>query len=138
MRTSVKEASTKEKSSVKRKWWTKPKTLIPFLVAVLTLVGLLVDLPKNLIEFCNFIVGEKIYLRGRIVDSKDSSVAGAVLKLEEVPGDSAITTSDGGFYFPRIPGKPDERMRLYVYAKEHRPYNQYVTLPGPVSIKLEE
>jgi hypothetical protein len=119
-----------------KKWWAKPKAIIYALIAVLTLIGLVLDRAKNLKEFYDSMTGGKTYLRGIVIDAQDSSVEGAVLKFIELPNDSAITTSDGGFYFPKIPGKPGESARLYVYAKGHKPYNQDVTLPGPVHVKL--
>jgi hypothetical protein len=121
-----------------KKWWKKLKSFIPFVLLVLTLIVLLLDLPKKLSEFYNSITGGKTVLRGIVKDSLDKPIEGVVLKIAELPADSAITTTDGGFYFPKISGKPGDRVRLYVYEKGHKPHNEYVTLPGPVRVVLEK
>ncbi len=42
-----------------KKWWIKPTAIITFLILVLTLIGLLLGLPKNLSEFYDSITGYK-------------------------------------------------------------------------------
>ncbi|MDP2364347.1 MAG: hypothetical protein Q8M94_11345 [Ignavibacteria bacterium] len=125
----------------KKKFWTKTKTLIASIIAVLTLITLLTDLPKKICEAYKLFAGDELIstpLRGRVINNVGDPIEGAILKIDELPSDSVITTSDGGFYFAEVPGKPGVRVRLSVISKEFRLYNEYVTLPGPVTIKLEE
>lgn len=120
-----------------KKWWTKPLTWISFLIAILTLIGLLLDLPKKISEAMS---DEAVTtpLRGRITNNLGNPIEGAILKIDELPGDSVIATSDGGFYFAEVPGKPGDRVRLYVFSKGFKSHNEYVTLPGPITIELNE
>jgi hypothetical protein len=123
-----------------KKFWTKTKTLIASIILVLTLISLLTDLPKKINDAYNLIVGDELIstpLRGRVINSLGNPIEGAILKIDELPSDSVITTSDGGFYFADVPGKPGDRIRLYIFSPSQNSHNEYVTLPGPVTIKLE-
>lgn len=124
-----------------RKWWTKTKVRILTLTSILVLIGLFLELPKKISETFEFIIGDEIVttpLRGMVTDKFSNPIEGAILKLDKLPLDSVITTSDGGFYFAEIKSKPGDRVRLYVFAKGFKSYNEYVTLPGPITIQLNE
>jgi hypothetical protein len=124
-----------------KKWWSKPKAVVGALIMVITLVGLLLDFPAKIEKSWESLGPQKVDstpLRG-IVRHKDTHpVAGAVVKVAELPEDSVVTTADGGFYFKGIPGKPGDRVRVYVRVKGQEVHDEYVTLPGPVQILLEE
>jgi hypothetical protein len=77
-------------------------------------------------------------LRGIVRKINQEPLSDVVVNVQELPAESVTTTTDGGFYFSKIPGKPGDRMRLYVSKSGYRPHNEYVTLPGPVNIILEK
>ena len=123
-----------------KKWWSRPVSMAAALVTVLTLVGLLLGLPEKISQFLEVVRPEPVEmtpLRG-LVMYKDTLVGGAVIRIDELPGDSVVTTSDGGFYFKGIPGKSGDRVRVYVRAAGHPVHNEYVALPGPARIILEQ
>jgi hypothetical protein len=76
-------------------------------------------------------------LRGVVSDIQRKPIADATVEIEELRGKPQTTTSDGGFYFPKVPGKAGDRARVFVKKPNYREQNEYVTLPGPVRITLE-
>ena len=92
-----------------------------------------------------FTLPEKIFhqspttvLRGVVRDMNGDPVFDAIVEVQEVPGKSTKTTSDGGFYFPEVPGNPGDRVRVYVTKPGYKKHNEYVTLPGPARVTLEK
>lgn len=77
-------------------------------------------------------------LRGVVRDMNGEPIIDAIVKVQEVPGESTTTTRDGGFYFPKVPGNVGDRVRVYVTKTGYQKHNEYVTLPGPVAILLEK
>lgn len=77
-------------------------------------------------------------LRGTVRNTNQEPLSDVVVNVQELPGESVTTTTDGGFYFSKIPGKPGDRVRVYASKNGYRPHNEYVTLPGPVNIILEK
>ncbi len=77
-------------------------------------------------------------LRGIVHNANQEPLSDVVVNVQELPGESVTTTTDGGFYFSKIPGKPGDRVRVYASKNGYRPHNEYVTLPGPVNIILEK
>lgn len=129
-------AKTEEK-----KWWKKLLIWISSSIIILTFIGYLLDLPKKISETYEFITGDELVttpLRGMVTNKMGNPVEGAILKITELPGDSVIATSDGSFYFADVPGKPGDRVRLYVFSEGYKSQNEYVTLPGPIKIVLNE
>jgi len=126
------ESKTKSKKKMR---WKKLYFVVAFCVAVLAILWYSIDLTQKINDL---ISKETSPLRGTVKNIDSYPVEGAILKLEELPNDSTITTSDGGFYFSDIPGKPGERVRLFISVKGYKPHNEYVTLPGPVIIQLEK
>jgi len=113
-------------------------------VKIVTLISLLVGIGIGVLTLGDRIT-EKFFpeipstpLRGLVTDRQGSPVADAVIAIDGNPELQAITTSDGGFYLPEIPGQPGDRVRVYVKKTGYRNHNEYVALPGPVRIKLEE
>lgn len=131
----------KSANTDKPKFWTNTKTLIASIILFLTLITLLTDLPKKIYDVYELIVGDELIstpLRGRVINNLGNPIEGAIIKIDELPGDSVIVTSDGGFYFAEVPGKPGDRIRLYIFSPSHNSHNEYVTLPGPITIELDE
>jgi hypothetical protein len=77
-------------------------------------------------------------LRGIIQTIGQEPVANAIVRIDSLPNESVTTTSDGGFHLPKVPGKPGDRVRVYVSASGYGEHNEYVTLPGPIRITLEK
>ena len=78
------------------------------------------------------------YLRGIVKNSAGEPIVGAIITIDSVPTDTVRTTSDGGFYFEKIPGKVGDRVRVYVSKEGHMGRNKYVTLPGPAKFELKQ
>lgn len=77
-------------------------------------------------------------LRGWVKNSKGEFIANAMIIAEGLQSDTTYTDSFGGFYFAKLPGKINERVRVYVYQQGRRLHDEYVTLPGPAKLVLEE
>jgi hypothetical protein len=124
-----------------KKWWTKTKVSIITITSVLILLGLIVELPQKIYNSYYLIFNDESVtsnFKGIVTNNLGNLIEGAVLKLDLIPGDSVISTSSGSFYFAEVPGKPGDRVRLFITCDGYRPHNEYVTLPGPVTIMLEE
>jgi hypothetical protein len=80
----------------------------------------------------------KGYLRGKVVKENEDPIPDALIEIEELPRQTFQTTSDGGFYIENIPKNLGDRVRIYVSSKGYKKRNEYVTLPGPVRIRLEK
>ena len=91
---------------------------------------------SDLVDKQNRLAGPS-YLRGKIVDVNDKPIPDALIELSDLPGKYFTTSTDGGFYIENIPIKQGERSRVYVSKKGYRNRNEYVTLPGPIRIRLE-
>ena len=120
-----------------KKWWKKWYTQ---LAIILPLLLVLLNLRKEVKEIWQDIVGKPPVttpLKGIVTDSLNNKpIGGAVVKIDKIPGDSVITTSDGSFKFNKVPGKAGDNVRIYIYARGYNPRNEYKALPGPVDIKL--
>ncbi len=120
-----------------KKWWKKWYTQ---LIIILSLILMLLQLRKEVKEFWQVIAGKPsvtTLLKGIVTDSLNNKpISGAVVKIDKIPGDSVITTSDGSFKFNKVPGKVGDDVRIYIYARGYNPRNEYKALPGPVDIKL--
>lgn len=76
-------------------------------------------------------------LRGMVDNGKGDPVADARVQVEELPKEQQMTTSDGDFYFSRVPGKPGDRVRVRVSKPGYRDRDEFAALPGPIRIHLE-
>lgn len=127
-------------SHPRKKWWEKWQTRLAFVIVVLTVLTTFLELPKKVSEFWKEISGTHTVttpLKGIVTDSfTNKPINSAVVKIDRLPGDSVITTSDGSFKFKSVPGKVGDDVRIYVYAKGYNSRNEYKVLPGPVDIKL--
>jgi len=123
-----------------KKWWEKWQARLAFVIVLLTLLGMSLDLPKKIIDTWQLFFDKPIStisLKGIVTDSLNNMpIGGAVVKLDKLPGDSVITTSDGSFKFNKVPGKVGDDVRIYIFARGYNPRNEYKVLPGPVDIKL--
>lgn len=82
---------------------------------------------------------ETTYLEGVVRDfHTKQAIAGAVIEVELLPGKTFTTTSDGGFSVKGIPANLGDRARIYVRKEGYMWRDEYVTLPGPKTIYLEE
>lgn len=122
------------------RWWENWQIRLAFVLVLLTVLSMLLEIPKKGKEFWKEIVGNSTVttsLKGILTDSENNSpISGAVVKIDKLPGDSVITTSDGSFKFNRVPGKVGDDVRIYIYACGYIPQNEYKVLPGPVDIRL--
>ena len=125
-------------SSGKKNWWERWDTRVGLAVATITLVGLLLGLPEKIQDFMKYInpptVTEKFI--GVVTDQMNQPIRGAVVKLQQLPGDSLVTTSDGSFIFRGVPGQAGDEVRIYVSAIGYESWDEYTALPGPISIRL--
>ena len=124
----------------RKKWWEKWQIRLASVIVVLTVLSMFLELPKKGREFWQEVVGTPTIttpLKGIVTDSlTNEPISGAVVKIDKLPSDSVITTSDGSFKFNSVPGKVGDDVRIYVYAKGYNSRNEYKALPGPVDITL--
>ena len=64
-------------------------------------------------------------------------IAGAEVRVDELPGKSVTTTSDGSFKIDKIPGKVGDSVRVRAFYKGLQ-RDEYVTLPGPKRFVLKK
>jgi hypothetical protein len=76
-------------------------------------------------------------LRGAVLKGNGEPVADAQVLVEELPGAPQMSTSDGDFFFPKVPGKPGDRVRIKVSKPGYRNRDEFAALPGPIRIHLE-
>ena len=135
--------------SAPKKWYELWQTYIALIAGVLGILVILLDLPKKWREaFPTEVealdgtkpeeVVETISLKGTILNENKEPVRGAVVKLDKLPGDSVVTSSDGGFVFREVPGQIGEDVRVYVYASGYHSRDEYKAIPGPIELRLEK
>jgi hypothetical protein len=84
-------------------------------------------------------VEEMTYLRGQVDDAGGNPISGATVKVDEINGKPQMkttTTGAGGFIIDKIPARDGVRVRVYVNKEGYETHDQYVTLPGPINVKL--
>jgi hypothetical protein len=113
--------------------WMKTAGLIATVLGITISIFTLIKIKKEV-----FPQPSATVLRGVVRDMNGDPLIDAIVTVEELPGKSTTTASDGGFYFPEVPGKPGDRVRVYVAKAEYRKYNEYWPLPGPAAITLEK
>ena len=128
-------------SSSSKKWYELWQTYIALIAGILGILVILLDIPKKWREA--FPTGpenvvESVSLKGIILNDDNQAIPGAVVKLNKLQGDSAVTTSDGGFIFREVPGQAGDEVRVYVYASGYQSRNEYKTLPGPIELRLKK
>lgn len=125
--------SKQEKSKLET--WSKRVALVGAMLGIIISLFTLQDKIKE--KF--FSKSITTPLRGIVVDVRnDQPIPDATVMVQELPDKSQTTTSDGGFVFDKIPGNPGDRVRVYVKKPKYKDHNEYVALPGPMRIKLEE
>jgi hypothetical protein len=120
-------------------WHKRWEPWVLFAVAVLTIVSTALDLPEKIHKVLR--TDEKVaasHLRGLVTNSEGEPIAEAIVTIAQLPGDTLLTTSDGGFYFAKVPGNLGERVRVYLDKAGYKRLNVYVTLPGPAKLILEK
>ncbi len=115
--------------------WAKRVALVAAILGIIISLFALQDK----IEERFFLESATTPLRGIVLDVRnDQPIPDATVTVQELPDKPQTTTSDGGFVFDKVPGNPGDRVRVFVKNPKYKDYNQYVALPGPVRIKLEE
>lgn len=138
-RDSQQNQNSKEPSKSKR-WFEKWQTVVTFLVVLLTLLTFVLEIPEKFESFIKIICGETIEtlcLKGAVRDEK-GGVAGVVIRVDKLPDVEITTTEDGSFKFPEVPGTVGESVRVKAYYNNKMIFDQYITLPGPLTIAMEE
>ena len=131
----------KEKLSTSKTWYDRWQTWVGLLAAIVTILAFLFDLPKRWQEWFPPEAKDPVAtlaVKGSVLTEDNRPVHGAIVKLDKLPADSAVTTSDGGFMFREVPGQVGEDVRVYVYAAGYRSRDEYQVLPGPIQIWLKE
>jgi hypothetical protein len=135
-------------SAAAKKWYEQWQTYIALVASILGILVVLLDLPKKWREAFPLktekeaaaskteIAIETVSLKGTILQEDNKPLRGAVIKLDKLPGDSTVTTSDGGFIFSAVPGQIGENVRVYVYAAGYQSRDEYKSLPGPIELHL--
>lgn len=128
-------------SSNSKRWYERWQTYTTLIAGILGVVVILLDMPRRWKEafppeMKNQI--EMISLKGIILNADNNAISGAIVKLNILPGDSAVTTSDGGFIFKKVPGEIGDDVRVYVNAEGYQSLNEYKTLPGPIELRLKK
>ncbi|MCK5058084.1 MAG: carboxypeptidase regulatory-like domain-containing protein [Candidatus Aminicenantes bacterium] len=140
-KTFLKEKERRTLAKNPKKWWKKWQSILTALVLLVTFLTFMLDLPKKAKDFYQEITGESqitINLKGVVVDSKGMPIKGAEVKVDALPGESVMTTSDGNFLFKRVPGQVGDSTRVYIYYRGILQRDEYVTLPGPIRIILDD
>lgn len=107
-------------------------------IGIIGILAWTISLEKNASNHLIMPEETKSHLLGIVRDFDEQPIIDAKVFIDLLPNETILTTSDGGFYFKNIPSSFGERVRVYVYKKGYLRHNEYVTLPGPVSIKIEK
>ena len=123
-----------------KKWWEKWQAKGTFIILLLTLLTFVFEIPDKAKKFYRGIFGEPsatCTLKGVVWDSKQMPISGVEVKVDALPGQSVKSTGSGSFKFEKVPGRVGDSVRVSAYYKGNQVWDEYVTLPGPVTIKLE-
>jgi len=121
------EKPTRKKSLLER-WQVWVGIIGGILAIILGMWEVMDKIPRN----------ETTPLRGIVINMEQEGIAGAIITLEEMPGDTTYTSSNGSFRIEKVPGKIGELVRVYVYKEGYKMRNEYHELPGPARIMLEK
>jgi len=125
-----------DKKSLLERWglW------VGLVAGILAIFATLIDLPEKMSKLWVSNKEEMATspLRGLVKNSKGEFLRDSMIIAEGLQRDTTYTDSFGGFYFKKIPGKSGDRVRVYVYKEGRLLHNEYVALPGPANIVLEE
>lgn len=124
-----------------KKWWEKWQAKVTFIILLLTLLTVVFEIPGKVKKFYRGIFGEPpatCTLKGVVQDSKRIPVSGVVVKVDALPGQSIKSTGSGSFKFDKVPGRVGDSVRVTAYYNGRLVGDEYVTLPGPVTIILED
>ncbi len=124
-----------------KKWWEKWQAKVTFIILLLTLLTVVFEIPGKVRKFYRDIVGEPpatCSLKGVVQDSRRMPVSGVVVKVDVLPGQSVMSTGSGSFKFEKVPGRVGDSVRVTAYTNDRLVGDEYVTLPGPVTIILED
>jgi len=124
-----------ERKSLLERW----QLWVGIIGGILVIIGGLLDLPEKVAKFFESSQQETPAspLRGVVKNSRGELLSNLLIVAEGQQKDSTFTDSYGGFNFEKIPGRFDDRIRVYVYQDGRLLHNEYFTLPGPANIVLE-
>lgn len=133
MYVTIQQTSDRKKEISKHDVWSKRVALVAVVVFIVISLLTIPDMIKK-----NFPNSQTTPLRGIVLDATRHPLANATIEIEELPGKSQTTASDGGFVFDKVPGNPGDKVRVFIKKPEYNEWNEYVALPGPVRITLEK
>ena len=107
---------------------------VGLIVALLTVLTLTLQIPEKIKELINTMtpIPTSCRFHGSVVDSAGNPVSEARLIIEGKKGEG-ITSQSGDFSF-EVEVPEGQVVRLKVEKDGHIGYDDYVTLPGPVTI----
>jgi hypothetical protein len=121
----------KSEKKLHEKW----QSWVALITAIVVLLGLLFDLPENIITAYQSIF-PSCQFNGTIVDATDKAIVGAEIIVQGKKG-SGFTDDNGEFNF-KVKEKPGMRVQMMVKVNGEIIYNSTQTLPGPANIKLKD
>ncbi|MCS4432871.1 TIR domain-containing protein [Aquiflexum gelatinilyticum] len=128
-------------SEKNKKWYELWQTYIALIAGTLGILVILIDIPKKWREAFPLETEEviaSISVKGIIYNEENQPIVGAIIKIDKLPGESTITTNEGGFIFNDVPGEAGDAVRVYVEASGYESRNEYKTLPGPIEMHLKK
>ncbi len=124
-----------ERKSLLERW----KLWVGIIGGILVILGGLLELPEKVGKFFESSQQEAPTspLRGLVKNSRGELLSNLMIVAEGLQRDTTYTDSYGGFDFQKIPGRFDDRIRVYVYQEGRLLHNEYFKLPGPANIVLD-
>jgi hypothetical protein len=123
------------------KWWENWQARVAFFVILLTLLTFVLDIPEKAINFYQAIFGKPLVtctLKGVVLDVRQMPIGGVEIMVDKLPGLSVKSTGTGSFLFEKVPGDVGDRVRVTARCPGYKVWDEYVTLPGPKRIILED
>lgn len=123
------------------KWWDKWQAKVAFFIVLLTLLTFVLDIPEKAKNFYREIFGEPAVtctLKGVVLDSRQIPVSGVQVTVDKLPGQPVKSIRTGSFKWEKVPGEIGGSVRVTAYYNGRMVWDEYVALPGPVRIILEE
>jgi hypothetical protein len=123
------------------KWWENWQARVAFFIVLLTLLTFVLDIPDKAKNFYRAIFGKPpvtCTLKGVVLDARQMPLGGVEIMVDKLPDLSVKSTVTGSFVLEKVPGDVGDRVRVSAYYGGRMVWDEYVTLPGPVRIKMED